>query len=195
MNKAGLLSLCVIIGLFTASRESFAGERVSLGWSFNRMVYSPDFHLSPAAGYGISAGYFFHPKLQLGARVSWATPQTTFDLVTGHETLDIHFVDYQVFAEYQVLPVSDIFTINLTAATGFAILSTDERIVSLGALGQRRIPETSETKSSLVLGVVFLKELSSWLSIRLQPNVIFYSPLRLSQSTFLIGGGINLATP
>ena len=153
--------------------------------------FTPAADLDAGFGFGIAATYSLSASILLEIAAHTGSAREQFDLVGRTASLQVRHTTYQLQVHYLVVHLPSIADAYATAGLGLFRLSTDEQHVSLGAVGQLRVPGRSETRALSSVGMVLSRAFSPGVAVRLEPQLMLLSPLSDSQSNFMISGGVT----
>ena len=181
--------LIVVPSSMTIAQEDLPLFSLTPFASFEK--FTPAAGLDTGFGFGVAATYTLSPSVLLEIAAHTGSTTEQFDLVGRTASLQIRHTTYELQVHYLMVRLPSIADAYATAGLGVFRLSTDEQQVSLGALGQLRIPGRSETRALSSVGVVLSRAFSSRVAVRLEPQLILLSPLSDSQSNYVISGGVT----
>ena len=142
--------------------------------------------------YSLSASFLPSEKTRIGISASFGNPTSEYDLVGLAGIEEIHVSAFEVFVAYRIVKVFDAFDLSARGGVGLTILSTDERSVTVGAIGVVRVPGRSERAASYSVGLIASRELFPRVSAFVSPRVLLISPVQMSSLGYSIGGGLSL---
>ncbi|MEK9136958.1 MAG: hypothetical protein AAB393_07535, partial [Bacteroidota bacterium] len=116
-----------------------------------------------------------------------------YDIVGADNTVMVNLTKYQLLLELRIGQIASAVDVAVSVAPGVQILSTQERMVSLGGLGSKRIPSQTERNMICTVGLDLSREVVTDLELFIAPAVIIVLPAKLSSVGYSIGGGLSLA--
>ena len=143
--------------------------------------------------FGLSLGFQVSPSVTVGLSAGFAEVAQAYDIVGADNTVMVNLTKYQLLLELRIGQIASAVDVAVSVAPGVQILSTQERMVSLGGLGSKRIPSQTERNMICTVGLDLSREVVTDLELFIAPAVIIVLPAKLSSVGYSIGGGLSLA--
>jgi hypothetical protein len=162
---------------------------VSLSTFLSYVNITSEGALSPAFGLGVSASYHITPKISTEAAFHVVPTYVVFDNVGVVGTTDVLIHLYEVRMRYIALAPAPGFDVSITSGLGLASFATDQRRVSIGALGQAVIPGKTDTRGAVTFGSVLSARFGSRVAVQAEPRLLFLSTW---EPNYIVTGGITI---